>query len=143
MGDLPKKMGKRKNGRIVMGDLPRWKKKGKSGLIVMGELPKWEKKRKSGLIVMGDLFRWKKKRRKEWSHYNGWPTQVEEWSYYKEWPTQKKDGEGSKTHSKGGRVRKRTTQKVRAQRRTRKRRWGLKGALEKGSEDSNAHPKRR
>jgi len=47
-------------------------------------------------------------------------------------------GEGSKAHSKGGRVRKRTTWEVRAQRRTHKevelanalpKRWWLKGAL--------------
>jgi len=47
-------------------------------------------------------------------------------------------GEGSKAHSKGGRVRKRTTWEVRAQRRTQKevglanalpKRWWLKGAL--------------
>jgi hypothetical protein len=44
---------------------------------------------------------------------------------------QKKDDEGSKAHSKRGKVRKCTTQEVRAQRRTRKRKWGLKGALKK------------
>jgi hypothetical protein len=37
----------------------------------MGDLPRW----KSGLIVIGDLPEWKMKK---WSHYNGWPTQVEE-----------------------------------------------------------------
>ena len=41
------------------------------------------------------------------------------------------DGEGSKAHSKGGRVRKRTTQKMVAQRRTRKE-VGLENALPKG-----------
>ena len=48
--------------------------------------------------------------------------------------------EGSKAHSKGGRVRKRTTQEMVAQRHTRKevrlkntlpKRWWLKGALER------------
>jgi hypothetical protein len=49
-------------------------------------------------------------------------------------------GEGSKAHSKGGMVRKRTTQEMVAQRRTRKEvglenalheKWWLKGALER------------
>jgi len=39
-------------------------------------------------------------------------------------------GEGSKTHLKGGKVRKHTTQEVRAQRRTRKE-VGLENALPK------------
>ena len=43
----------------------------------------------------------------------------------------KLDGEGSKAHSKGGRVRKHTTQEVRAQRRTQKQ-AGLENTLPKG-----------
>jgi hypothetical protein len=123
MGDLPRK----DDGLIMMGDLPRWN----VGLIVMGDLPKkrmlvslwwvtYPDGKKSGLIMMGDLPRWK---------------MVSLW-----WVTYpKKDvGEGSKAHSKGGRVRKRTTWEVRAQRRTQKevglanalpKRWWLKGAL--------------
>jgi hypothetical protein len=101
-----------------MGDLP--KEKGKSCLIVMGDLPKW----KNDLIVMGDLPR--KKNMEKWLRYNGWPTQ-------------KNIGEGSKAHSKGGRVRKRTTQEMVAQKRTWKEvglenalpeKWWLNGALE-------------
>ena len=34
---------------------------------------------------MGDL---PKEKRKEWSHCNGWPTQVEEWPHCNGWPTQ-------------------------------------------------------
>ena len=73
---------------------------------------------------------------------------MKNWSNWNGWPTQKLDGEGSKVHSNGGRVRKRTTQgwglkgalkmEVRAQRRTQKevglenalpKGWGFKGAL--------------
>jgi hypothetical protein len=140
MGDLPRWNDQNMNwshcygwptqmedGLIMMGDLPRWN----VGLIVMGDLPKkrmlvslwwvtYPDGKKSGLIMMGDLPRWK---------------MVSLW-----WVTYpKKDvGEGSKAHSKGGRVRKRTTWEVRAQRRTQKevglanalpKRWWLKGAL--------------
>jgi len=35
MDDLPKKMGKRKSGLVVMGDQPRWK----NGRIVITNLP--------------------------------------------------------------------------------------------------------
>jgi len=48
-----------------MGDLP----KKNVGLIVMSDLPK----KYVGLIVMSDL---PKKKRKEWSHCNGWSTQI-------------------------------------------------------------------
>jgi len=125
-----------------------------------------KKNMENGRVVMGDLP--KNEKKKEWSCCNGWPTQVEEWSncngwHTQEkkhgewsscngWPTQKNVSEGSKAHSKGGRVRKCTTWEVRAQRRTRnavwlenalpgevraQRRtqkmkvWGLKGALKK------------
>jgi hypothetical protein len=44
---------------------------------------------------------------------------------------QKKDDEGSKAHSKRGKVRKCTTQEVRAQRRTKKEGEGSKAHLEK------------
>jgi len=127
-------------GLIMMGDLPKWKKwwshydgwptqMEDNGLIMMGDLPRWKMvslwwvtyPKKDGLILMGDLPKWR-----WWSHYDGWPTQM------------KDDGEGSKAHSKGGRVRKRTTWEVRAQRRTQKevglanalpKRWWLKGTL--------------
>jgi len=61
----------------------------------------------------------------EWSKYELvsllWVTYPNgRWSHCDGWPTQKNDGEGSKAHSKGGRVRKRTTWEVRAQRRTQK-----------------------
>jgi hypothetical protein len=80
--------------------------------------------------------------KKWWSHCDGWPTQMKDkrWSHYNGRPTQRKMmfGQDSKAHSKGGRVRKRTTWEVRAQRRTQKevglanalpKRWWLKGAL--------------
>jgi hypothetical protein len=31
-------------------------------------------------------------KKKEWSHCNGWPTQVEGWPHCNGWPTQKNDG---------------------------------------------------
>jgi hypothetical protein len=98
---------------------------------------------------MGDLPRWKiEKKNMKWSRYNGWPTQMEDgglivmgdlprkmmfffskkWSHCYGWPTQKNVGEGSKAHSKGSRVIKRTTWEVRAQRRTQNE-VGLENAL--------------
>jgi hypothetical protein len=49
-------------------------------------------------------------------------------------------GEGSKAHSKGGKVRKHTTQEVRAWRPTKKK-AGLENALPKVVEGSKAHSK--
>jgi len=56
--------GKKMNGLIMMGDLPRKD----DSLIMMGDLPRWN----VGLLVMGDL-----PRKRCWSHYDGWPTQME------------------------------------------------------------------
>jgi hypothetical protein len=100
---------------------------------------------KNGLIVTGDLPR-KIQRffQKKWSHCYGWPTQKKWWSHYNGWPTQmekmmislwwvtypEKMMVSSKAHSKGGRVRKRTTWEVRAQRRTQNE-VGLANALPK------------
>jgi len=41
-----------------------------------------------GLIMMGDLLRWRC-----WSHYDGWPTQMQDKrrSHYNGWPTQMND----------------------------------------------------
>ena len=139
--------------------------KRKSGLILwvtylgggMASFFGWPTHVKKNRWRMVSFFGWPTQK-KWWSHCNGWPTQMEKiwWSglvvmgdlpKYKEcelrshcngWPTQKNVGEGSKAHSKWGRVRKRTTREVRAQRRTQNEvglenalpeRWGLKSAL--------------
>ena len=54
-------------GLIMMGDLPR---KNNDGLIMMGDLPKW-KMNVSLWWVTYPNERW-------WSHYDGWPTQIED-----------------------------------------------------------------
>jgi hypothetical protein len=73
-----------------MGDLPRNGKR-KSGRVVMGDLPRW----KNVLIVMGDLSD-----KKTWRIGRVVMGDL----------PRKNIGEGSKAHSKGSRVRKRTTQ---------------------------------